>query len=63
MSEYEIKRPLPQATQDARDLLERLYREIGISAVAAALQLREIPEAKEAPRDLPAILRGDDLAA
>jgi hypothetical protein len=63
MSEYEITRPLPQATKDARDLLERLYREIGISAVAAALQLRDIPEVREAPRDLPAVLRGDDLAA
>lgn len=27
----------PEAKQDARDLLARLYREIGISAVAAAL--------------------------
>jgi hypothetical protein len=63
MSEYEIKRPLPQATKDARDLLERLYREIGISAVAAALQLRDTPDIREAPRDLPAVLRGDDFAA
>ncbi|MEY3551762.1 MAG: hypothetical protein RL735_110 [Pseudomonadota bacterium] len=63
MSEYEITRPLPQATKDARDLLERLYREIGISAVAAALQLRDTPDIREAPRDLPAVLRGDDLAA
>jgi hypothetical protein len=64
MSEYQIKTPVPQATQDARDLLARLYREIGISAVAAALQMRNEPEAPRAEtRVLPAILRGDDLAA
>lgn len=65
MSEYEIKSPVPQATQDARDLLMRLYREIGISAVSAALQMRE-PAPKREPAtlaDLPSVLRKENLAA
>lgn len=48
------------------DLLARLYREIGISAVAAALEVTGAPEAEkkgEKPRDLPAMLLGEDLAA
>jgi hypothetical protein len=36
----------PQATEDARALLARLYREIGVSAVAVALDLDHAPEAK-----------------
>lgn len=65
MSEYEIAKPVPQATQDARDLLARLYREIGISAVTAALQLRDLPEPelKTTPRDLAVPAHNDDLAA
>lgn len=66
MSEIEIAKPLPQvaqpATQDARALLARLYREIGISAVTAALQLRDVPEPElkaSQTRAKPA----DDLAA
>jgi hypothetical protein len=36
----------PQQTPgDARDILARLYREIGISAVAAALQVSQSPSA------------------
>lgn len=34
----------PQATEDARALLARLYREIGVSAVAGALDLDHAPE-------------------
>lgn len=64
MNEYEISKPVPQATQDARDLLARLYREIGISAVTAALQLRDLPEPElKTPVQAPAALRHDDLAA
>ncbi len=36
----------PQANEDARALLARLYREIGVSAVAVALHLEQAPEAK-----------------
>ena len=35
----------PQASEDARALLARLYRDIGVSAVADALQLHREPEA------------------
>ena len=54
----------PEHPEHARDLLARLYREIGISAVAAALQ---IPDYKADPkveqrREMLAILR-KDLAA
>lgn len=49
-----------QAKTDARALLERLYREIGLSAVSAALELRE----RDMPvADTPARHRGDDIAA
>ena len=55
------------------DLLARLYHEIGLSAVAAALDVMNAPSAFGAPaaapppgadpRYLPAFLRADDLAA
>jgi hypothetical protein len=54
------------------DLLARLYREIGLSAVAAALDVMNAPAALAAPtavsagadpRYLPAFLREEDLAA
>ena len=48
------------------DLLARLYREIGISAVAAALDAMTVTPAPEkiiAEDRLPAILRSEDLAA
>lgn len=66
MSEYEIKRPLPPQVEDARALQARLYREIGISAIRAALAIREMPAVENKPQsieDIPAILRGHDLAA
>lgn len=66
MSDYEMKHPLPRQIQDARDLQAHLYREIGIAAVTAALQHRDRP-AETRPRlkveDIPAILRGEDMAA
>jgi hypothetical protein len=48
MSSFELPtEPVaPQPKQDARDLLARLYREIGVSAVAAALDLDE-PEVEQ----------------
>ena len=57
--------PVPKPTQDARDLLKRLYREIGISAVAAALQIpvREPDRHRPSAKDIPAVLRGEDKAA
>jgi hypothetical protein len=51
--------------EDARDLLSRLYREIGISAVAAALELtthKSAPKAELTAEQMPAILK-DDMAA
>lgn len=66
MSQIDIKQPVPPQVQDARDLQARLYREIGISAVTAALQMRDIRPQAEKPlsiSDIPAILRGEDLAA
>jgi hypothetical protein len=54
-----------QAPGDARDILARLYREIGISAVAAALQATQPrpvdKQAEDAKRLLPR--RFDDRAA
>lgn len=48
------------------DLLARLYREIGISAVAAALEVTRSSESDrtvEKQYELPAMLLGEDLAA
>jgi hypothetical protein len=59
----------PPSGGHPHDLLARLYREIGISAVAAALEASQFPERPaEAPtrlderRSAPAFL-GEDLAA
>ncbi len=59
----------PQSGGHPHDLLARLYREIGISAVAAALEVEQLSRQSAAPverfdeRRLPAMLLGDDLAA
>lgn len=59
----------PQSGGHPHDLLARLYREIGISAVAAALEAAHLTERPAAPverideRRIPAVLLGDDLAA
>jgi hypothetical protein len=45
--EQQLKLKAPPPTQDARELLAQLYREIGVSAVAAALDLA--PTETEAP--------------
>ena len=47
MSEFEFP-SFSQPTEDARALLARLYREIGLSAIAMALDLTEAPEAPHA---------------
>jgi hypothetical protein len=48
-----------------QDLLARLYREIGLSAVAAALDVINTPAAASTASEhqLPEFLRGEPLAA
>ncbi|MDQ6701600.1 MAG: hypothetical protein M3Z96_00035 [Pseudomonadota bacterium] len=50
------------ASNQPRDLISSLYREIGISAVAAALEVTARKPQKPAPscKDIPAVLRGDE---
>jgi hypothetical protein len=52
------------ATGRPRDLLSKLYREIGISAVAGAIEAsaRKPQKPSQSRNDLPAILRGDEAA-
>jgi hypothetical protein len=57
----------PQSTAAAnrpRDLISKLYREIGISAVAAALEAsaRKPQKPSQSHRDVPAVLRGEEAA-
>ncbi|MDF2119811.1 hypothetical protein PY365_30055 [Roseiarcaceae bacterium H3SJ34-1] len=70
MSTDNSKPQTPPASQDARDLLTQLYREIGLSAVAAALKIRSDKQEILQPggvrprvKDVPAFLREDDRAA
>lgn len=58
--------PATHEPEDARDLQARLYREIGISAVTAALRFIKQPDPSAKPpveRELPAILRDEHKAA
>ncbi len=58
--------PATHQPSDARELQARLYREIGISAVTAALRFVNQPDPNaKAPveRDMPAILRDEHKAA
>ena len=52
------------AASGPRDLLSRLYREIGISAVAAALEAtsRKPQKPNQKRKDIPAVLRNDEAA-
>jgi hypothetical protein len=52
------------APNGARDLISRLYREIGISAVAAALEATARKPQKPLPsrKDIPAVLRSEEAA-
>lgn len=71
MSEkYSVEFNAPAPSGHPHDLLARLYREIGISAVAAALEVAHLPAQRVAEppinldeRRIPAVLLGDDLAA
>ena len=53
------QRPAVPATEDARALLSRLYREIGVTAVAVALDvpLRTANYNRPSVQDIPVILR------
>ena len=59
----------PAGHNDARARLARLYREIGISAVASALNAVSLPSPEElemlkrASREIPPMLRKENLAA
>jgi hypothetical protein len=52
------------AANRPRDLISKLYREIGISAVAAALEAtaRKPQKPNQSRKDIPAVLRGDEAA-
>jgi hypothetical protein len=56
--------PQEAAANRPRDLLLRLYREIGISAVAAALDAtaRKPQTPPQSRKDISAVLRGDEAA-
>jgi hypothetical protein len=52
------------ASNQPPDLLSRLYREIGISAIAAALEATARKPQKPAPsrKDIPAVIRDSEAA-
>jgi hypothetical protein len=56
--------PQAGAANRPRDLLSRLYREIGISAVAAALEAtaRTPQKPSQKRKEIPAVLRNDEAA-
>ncbi|KAF0211130.1 MAG: hypothetical protein FD139_1782 [Methylocystaceae bacterium] len=66
---YSVEFNEPRSSGHPHDLLARLYREIGISAVAAALEVEQFAPQPTATverlddRRLPAVLLGDELAA
>jgi hypothetical protein len=66
---YSVEFNEPQSSGHPHDLLARLYREIGISAVAAALEVEQFAQHEGASierldeRRLPAVLMSDELAA
>jgi hypothetical protein len=59
------RQPVEKTPNAPREQLERLYRAIGISAVAAAAAQIARPETKAEPavRDVPFCLRDDGIAA
>ena len=62
-SAQQISAQTPRTGFGARDLIARLYREIGISAVAAALQSNKEPAPKaEDPSKNPAVMREEKAA-
>jgi hypothetical protein len=56
--------PQEAAANRPRDMLLRLYREIGISAVAAALDAtaRKPQTPPQSRKDISAVFRGDEVA-
>lgn len=65
MIEQDTSPKTPLRSNSPRDLLARLYREIGISAVAAALE-SSARKPQKAPQirtsEIPAVLRDDEAA-
>jgi hypothetical protein len=58
------RQPQPSRPSVAREQLERLYREIGIPALAAAVHMGNRPaKVVETKHEIPAILRDESLAA
>jgi len=68
---FELPKPVaPQGPiEDARGQLARLYREIGITAVASALYMDRLPSVEEreaaalSSHEIPPMLRKENLAA
>ena len=65
--EMSTDQTIPQeaaASNRPSDLLSRLYREIGISAVAAALEAtaRKPPKPPQSRKDIPALRRDGEAA-
>ena len=66
MAQAQAPKTQSQKIEDARDLQQTLYREIGISAVAAALRFTNQPDSivpVQASASRPGAHRGDNLAA
>ncbi len=64
MTEQSVLDPTAAADNPPRDLIAKLYREIGISAVAAALaaSARKPQKPNQSQQEIPAILRGEEAA-
>lgn len=63
MAQTETRQNISSAQNGARDLLAKLYREIGISAVAAALESNRRATVKQAdPAQNPAVIRDEKAA-
>jgi hypothetical protein len=63
-TEQRVQELANAAENRPRDLIAKLYREIGISAVAAALEAGARKPQKPGPSrsDIPAVLRGEEAA-
>ncbi len=64
MTEERVLDPVAATEKPPLDLIARLYREIGISAVAAALaaSARKPQKPNQSRKEIPAILRGEEAA-
>lgn len=67
MSSQDHRSAPPPKPMMAREQLERLYREIGIPAVASAAHMAsrtaKKAEKSEKPREIPPVLRDESFAA